>query len=352
MKKFVAVAMGILLAASVLAGCGGGAQSAAESTAESTAASTAESTAQGGKVYKFALISNGPINDGDWNENGWRGLQKAQAKYGEDVVQISYSENVAQADYDDTFYGYAKDGYDLVIGNGFEFSEACFSVCDEFPDTKFAIVNGLEYRDNVCAFEFDNVEFGYMAGAAMALVAEERGTNCAFICAEAIPSYRNFYLGMEAGIKAVSDTVTSTDYYTGDWTDITKGSDVAKNAIANNEKVMCPWIGAVNHAIFTVCDENDCLFVNTAINLSEPELQDNNIMTITQDLSELICAGCSTVVDGNYPANGFLSGSFSNGLNSFGGFGEVMSEENQKTLTEIYEGLCAGTIDLPEKFSE
>lgn len=349
MKKLMALILCVLMTASLLAGCGAKSSDSGSAASSGAGSETAETA---GKVYKFALISNGPINDGDWNENGWRGLQKVQAKYGEDLVQISYSENVAQADYADTFYGYAKDGYDLVIGNGFEFSEACFSVCGDFPDTKFAIVNGLEYRDNVCAFEFDNVEFGYMAGAAMAMVAEDLGTNTAFICAEAIPSYRNFYLGMEAGVKAVSDTVTSSDYYTGDWTDITKGSDVARNAIANNEKVMCPWIGAVNHAIFTVCDENDCLFINTAINLSEENLQDNNIMTLTQDLSELICAGCSTVIEGTYPANGALSGSFSNGLNVLGGFGDCLSEEQKNELTDIYNKLVAGEIDLPQKVSE
>ena len=349
MKKILTLMLCLVMTVSALSGCGAKSDTANDGGTENNGAAQTDST---DKVYKFALISNGPINDGDWNENGWRGLQKVQAKYGEDKIQISYSENVAQADYADTFYGYAKDGYDLVIGNGFEFSEACFSVCDEFPDTKFAIVNGLEYRDNVCAFEFDNVEFGYMAGAAMGLVAEQMGTNAAFICAEAIPSYRNFYLGMEAGVKAVSDKVTTTDYYTGDWTDITKGSDVARNAIANNEKVMCPWIGAVNHAIFTVCDENDCMFINTAINLSDEALQDNNIMTLTQDLSELICAGCSTVVEGTYPANGALSGSFANGLNVLGEYGECLSEDQKAQLTDIYNQLVDGKIELPAKVSE
>ena len=346
MKKVLALILCLVMTMAMLVGCGSN---------DGGSGSGSGDSGDGGseaKVFKFALISNGPINDGDWNENGWRGLQKVQAKYGEDKIQISYSENVAQADYADTFYGYAKDGFDLVIGNGFEFSEACFSVCDEFPDTKFAIVNGLEYRDNVCAFEFDNVEFGYMAGVAMAMVAEAKGTNTAFICAEAIPSYRNFYLGMEAGVKAISDKVGSTDYYTGDWTDITKGSDVARNAIANNEKVMCPWIGAVNHAIFTVCDENDCLFINTAINLSEESLKDNNIMTLTQDLSELICAGCSTVVEGTYPANGALSGSFANGLNVLGEFGDCLTDAQKAELTDIHAKLVKGEIKLPAKVSE
>lgn len=348
MKKRISLLLCITLAFALVTGCapkeGAGTDKPQPSTAQSQ-------KPEEGKIYRFALISNGPINDGDWNENAWRGLQAVKEELG-DQVEVSYSENVTQADYEDTFYGYAKDGYDLVIGNGFEFSEACFKVCDDFPETKFAIVNGLEYRDNVCSFEYDNVEFGYLCGYAMGLVAEQKNTNAAFICAEAIPSYRNFYIGMEAGVKAASGKATSKDYYTGDWTDLTKAADVAKNAIANNEKVLVPWIGPVNHAVFTVADENDCMFVNTAISLGEESLKDNVLITITQDNSKLLAQGCKSVIDGTYPANGAFTGSFANNLNMMGDFGDSLTQEQKDKITDVYNKLVKGEIELPAKVSE
>ncbi len=302
------------------------------------------------KIYKFALVSNGPVTDGDWNENSWKGLQAIKEKY-PDTVEVTYSENVAQADYENTFYGYGKDGYDLVIANGFEFSNAVFNVCDEFPETKYAIVNGLEYRENVCSLEFDNVEFGYLCGVAMTLVAKERGTNVAFICAEAIPSYRNFYLGLETAVKEYGGgQVSSKDYYTGDWVDITKGTEAAMTAISNNEKVLVPWIGAVNHAIYSVVDEQNCMFVNTSFDLGSDSYLDNLVITLTQNNRDLVEAGCQSVIDGTYPANGALSGTFANGLNHLGDFGESLSDEQKATIQEVYNKLLKGEIQLPEKY--
>lgn len=359
MKRMLTCLLCLAMVLALFAGCGSKPQepsnndSQTPSTDNQTPSDASEPSGGGDeKVYHFALVSNGPVTDGDWNENSWRGLQDCAAKH-PGKVEVSYSENVAQADYADTFYGYAKDGYDLVIGNGYEFSEAVFQVCDEFPECKFAIVNGLEYRDNVCSFEFDNVEFGYYCGVAMALVALEENTNCAFICAEAIPSYRNFYLGMEAGIADYGQgKVTSTAYYTGDWTDITKGSEMALTAISNNEKVLVPWIGAVNHAIYAICDEQDCKFVSTSFNLGDDAFLDNALMTITQSNDQLLSAGCESVIDGTYPANGAFDGNFANGLNHFESYGECLNDEQRAILDDVLAKLEAGEIDLPEMYKE
>ena len=352
MKRMIVRVLSLAMLLALLAGCASKPQEPASGDEGKTPAADVDSPADGEKIYRFALVSNGPITDGDWNENSWRGLQDCEARY-PGQGEVSYSENVAQADYADTFYGYAKDGYDLVIGNGYEFSEAVFQVCDEFPDCKFAIVNGLEYRENVCSFEFDNVEFGYYCGVAMALVALQENTNCAFICAEAIPSYRNFYLGMEAAIKDYGEgKVSSTAYYTGDWTDITKGSEMALTAISNNEKVLVPWIGAVNHAIYAICDEQDCKFVSTSFNLGDDAFIDNVVLTITQSNDQLLSAGCESVIDGTYPANGAFDGNFANGLNHFESYGDCLTEEQRALLDDVLAKLVAGEIELPAMYKE
>lgn len=341
MKKALSLLLSAVCVLSLATGC-----SSSSSTTSTTEETTTEET-----IYRFALVSNGPISDGDWNENSWNGLKAIQEKY-PDTVEISYSENVAQADYEDAFYGYGKDGYDLVVANGFEFSTAVFNVCDEFPDTNYAIVNGMEYRDNVCSLEFDNVEFGYLCGVAMTLVAQEQDTNVAFICAEAIPSYKNFYLGLETAVAEFGEgAVSSTDYYTGDWVDIAKGTEAAMTAMSNNENVLVPWIGAVNHAIYSVIDEQGQYFVNTSFDLGSDDYLDNLVMTLTQDNCDLVEAGCQTIIDGTFPSNGAMTGNFANGLNHLGDLGEHLNDEQTATLMEVYDQLVAGEISLPEKYT-
>lgn len=303
---------------------------------------------EGDKVWKFAIVFNGPVNDGGWNLTAWQGLEKLKEVYG-DQVEITYSEKVDQADYEDTFYGYAKDGYDMVIANGFEFSDAALRVAEEFPEVKFGIINGLEYRDNVCGLEYDNVELGYVCGVTAGIYAREAGENVAFIGIEEIPSYVNFYSGFIAGIERVAPEVEVKDFYTGDWSDITKTSEMANTAISAGYRVIVPWVGAVNHAVYTVVAEHGLKFLQTSKEMDPDEYKDNIILNVDQSGTELIFQGAESCIKGEFPSNGKIFGNLSNGINLINRWGETMDEGMKEEANAIFDELKAGKITLPEK---
>ena len=86
-----------------------------------------------GKVLKVALILSGPANDQGWNAVALQGLKDAEAKYG---IQSAYTENVGNADSEAAFMDYASQGYDLVIGHGFQYGDPGGSRRQEVPQAK------------------------------------------------------------------------------------------------------------------------------------------------------------------------------------------------------------------------
>ncbi len=73
----------------------------------------------------------------------------------------------------------ANQGYDLVIGVGFLFEDAIKAVSEEFPDTRFAIVDGfVPDKPNVVSLRFrehdGSLQFGIIA--AMKAQADGKGT--------------------------------------------------------------------------------------------------------------------------------------------------------------------------------
>ena len=317
------------------------------------------STGQGGagdagggeKVWKFAIVFNGPVNDGGWNQNAWNGLEQLKEAYG-DQVEITYAEKVEQADYEDTFYGYAKDGYDMVVANGYEFSDAAMRVAEEFPEVKFAIINGLNYTDNVFALEFDNVELGYICGLAAGAQAREQGTNVGFIGAEEIPSYKNFYAGLTAAVASIAPDAEVKAFYTGDWSDISKATEMANTAISSGYEVLVPWVSAVNHAIYAAAKEQGVTFVQTSMEMDSDEYVDNIIINTDQSNAALVRMAGEACINDSIPEDGRILGNLSNDINIINSWGTTLDDSVKSEVDALYESIRKGEIEMPEKVAE
>ena len=66
------------------------------------------------RAMKIALLLTGPISDDGWNASAYEGLTSAQRLLN---AQISYLESLEKSGFEESFRGYASDGYDLVLGH-------------------------------------------------------------------------------------------------------------------------------------------------------------------------------------------------------------------------------------------
>ena len=122
LRRLACVAASMVGAALLAAGC----------------ASAPEPTADDG-VFRVALLHPGPISDGGWNASAFEGLERIEKELG---AKISHVQTSTPSDFEDGFRDYARQGFDLVFGHGFEFQDAAIATGEAFPDTHFVVSSG------------------------------------------------------------------------------------------------------------------------------------------------------------------------------------------------------------------
>ena len=93
------------------------------------------------KTLKVALLLPGSISDASYNAGAYQGIKQAEKNHD---IRISITESLPNAAIEETMLNYARDGFDVIIGHGFQFGEPALKLHKQFPKTWFA-VNGF-YR--------------------------------------------------------------------------------------------------------------------------------------------------------------------------------------------------------------
>jgi basic membrane protein A len=227
----------ILPLALLLAACGGSSKKAAETTAIAT--STAEPAA---KAIKVGLVTDiNQLNDRGFNHLAYVGLLRAEKRLG---IQGKVLQSPSAQDYIPNLSSLAQDGYDLVIGVGFDQAAAIDKVAGKFPKTHFAIIDvdqqSLPHKPaNVLGLLFREQEAGYLVGYLAGLeVKKSGGTTVSTVGGEKQPPVDRYIAGYQAGAKAADPKVKFLNAYSQDWVDTAKCKELALNQIAAGSKVV------------------------------------------------------------------------------------------------------------------
>lgn len=221
----------VVAAAMVLAACGGPA--------------SAPQAAQGSQ--KVALIIPGPITDQGWSATAYRGLEDIKSQLG---AEIAYTENVQPADAPEHFRGYARDGYSLIFGHGFQFEEAAKASAAEFPNTFFVVTSSqLTQEPNVSSFHVSTRHAGYLLGVVAGLMTESNVIGA--IGGQEIPPIVDELDGFEAGAKSVNPDVRVLKSYIGTWSDLGTAKEAAFAMIDQEADVL---MGTANEATLGVIE--------------------------------------------------------------------------------------------------
>ncbi len=193
-------------------------------------AATPATPTKGGKAVRAALVlDTGGVDDKSFNAAAWAGLQKAQTELGMGKDDVRYVESKDPSEYKQKLSAFASQGYDVVFAVGYKMEDALKEVSAQFPDVKFAIVDGNapEGSQNCTALQFKEEQGTFLAGYVAALVSKSH--TIGFVGGEEIPLIKKFQAGYMAGAKAAGldpDTQVKVAY-TGDWNDQSKGKSQA-----------------------------------------------------------------------------------------------------------------------------
>ncbi len=166
-------------------------------------------------AFKVALLSPGPVSDAGWNALAYEGLLHIRDQLG---AQISQTETKTPAEFEEGFRDYARRGFNLIFGHGFEFQDAAAAVAPDFPKTVFITTSGNTVRPNVAPMRFMLEEATYLEGMMAGLMSKSGKAGA--VGGMEIPSVKSTVLAFEAGAKAVRPDFVVVRSYIGNWEDV------------------------------------------------------------------------------------------------------------------------------------
>jgi len=200
--------------------------------------------------FKVGLVlDKGGKDDKSFNSAAFAGATRAEKELGIEFKYVEASDLNALENFHRSF---ARKKFDLIIGVGFAQTDAVRKIAAQFPNQKFAIVDGEVNAANVKSLMFEEHEGSYLVGALAAL--SSKTGKIGFIGGMDIPLIRRFEAGFSAGVKKVNPKAKVSMNYigvTGDaWNNPTKAKELALAQISSGVDVIFVAAGASGSGAF------------------------------------------------------------------------------------------------------
>ena len=196
-------------------------------------------------LTKAAIVTDtAGLNDRSFNHLANLGLQKAKKDL--KVQGRAYISKTSQ-DYLPNFVAAAQDGNEAVVANGFLLSTDLNTAAQQFPDTKFAIVDFpwvalTDKPKNVVGLTFKSEESGYLVGYLAGQLAKKKGGKqvVSAVGGQKIPSVDNWIAGFRAGAKRANPKMTVLIGYSNQFppSAAPKCKEIALNQIAKGSQAV------------------------------------------------------------------------------------------------------------------
>ena len=226
-----------------------------------------------GMVFDLAGRGDNSFNDSAYNGlvavakayKGWIQDDPSKVNFGTQI-QLKYLEPKAGGqDREILLRALAEDGYQLIYGIGFLFSDALAKVAKDFPDTQFALIDGyipdLTDSSNITCLSFKENEGSFLVGAIAALKA--KGKPIAFLGGMDIPLIHRFENGFDAGAMFVSKAYRKDGMVLGQYigkdptafNDPTNGYNISANFYNQNAEIVFHAAGGSGDGLFKAAQE-------------------------------------------------------------------------------------------------
>ena len=233
---------------------------------------TSSSAASGEKVDGSALrvglaYDIGGRGDASFNDSAAAGLDKAKKDFSvAEVKELTAAPNEPEDAKQTRLRQLASEGFNPIIGVGFAYAESLKVVAPEFPNVKFAIVDGaVEGAANVTPLLFAEEQGSFLAG----VIAAYKSKDChvGFVGGVEIPLIQKFEAGYIQGAKAAApDIKIESKYLTpaGDFTgfqDPAKGQEAATGQVEAGADVLYHAAGASGKGVFSAAKTGNALAI-------------------------------------------------------------------------------------------
>lgn len=295
--------------------------------------------------FKVALILPGRADDLSWNQAAYEGMNKAVETTTLDV-DLSIVEQVYDpVDIEPALRDYAQQGFDLIIGHGFQFMEPIIKVAEEYPDINFAIGTGYKIADNVSVYDVKLEEGGYLMGLIAGtltqsnIVGQVGGADVAEI-------HRGHAAFMIAA-QSVNPGVNVLTSFVGDFNDIAGGKEAALSQIDAGADILWTTGDGIGLAVINACADRGLSCMGNVANVIEAA-PETVLATYVYDWSPIFIQMMEETVAGTFGNDFYFIDLANDGVYVL--FNEAKQDmipaDLQTKLDEAVEGLRNDTLDL------
>ena len=185
----------------------------------------------GADSFKVALLIPGDVNDGSWNSLAYSGLKSIEKEL---PAKTAYTVSKTSSQYEEDFKYYAKKGYNLIFGHGFEYQDAAKKIAVEYPDTTFILTSGDTVGMNVTSIVFELEEAVYLLG--MLSGEFSQSGQVGLIGGRKIPSIESTFHAFSEGAKATNPTIEIMVDYIGDFENQEKAKKLALSQVSSKSR--------------------------------------------------------------------------------------------------------------------
>src|SRR5271166_6513611 len=207
------------------------------------------SAAYAADVKPAIIYDLGHKFDASFNEGVFHGAEKFKKDSGVDYRDLEI-QNDAEREQD--LRKFAKAGYSPIMTVGFSWATALGKVADEFPNTKFGIIDSVVDKPNVQSITFKEHEGSFLVGVIAAKTSKTGKVG--FVGGMDIPLISKFGCGYAQGVKYASSGKTEvfanmTGTTPAAWNDPVKGGELAKSQMDRGADIVYAAAGATGQGV-------------------------------------------------------------------------------------------------------
>lgn len=199
---------------------------------------------EGCKIKVGIVFDIGGKNDRSFNAAAWEGVKRAQADLDICLYDVEPGNPTS---IEPAMRAFAEKNFNLIIGVGFAQGPIMQRVALDYPNNKFAIIDGVIFDEdgktplkNVASLVFREHEGSYLVG--MIAASKSKTGTLGFLGGMDIPLIHRFETGYAEGAKSVNPNVKIIDNYVGvtdgAWNNPGKGKELALAQIEKGADVI------------------------------------------------------------------------------------------------------------------
>ncbi len=185
-------------------------------------ASSPDSKDKKKKAFKVALITPGPVNDGGWSQNAYKGLEQIKSELNAETANSVAKDPVEALQ---AFRTYLDGDYDLIIGHASEWFDPKLVQTAQASPASQILISGCEKgaEANVAGVRFVLEDACYVLGYLAGLMTKTNVLGC--VGPKKHPVIESTFFAFQNGAQAANPKADVRIVWTQSWDDVARAKE-------------------------------------------------------------------------------------------------------------------------------